>query len=220
MRRLVDSSFEKLATDLALPRVRRGTMTSLKQAALKPTSMDSVDSDNTLLLNMLNKVAAYLRDHGVSGSSIAITESCFSSIFPTQEELNNLVKFTFECRFGWSERKSVGADTVDSGRVQTHNMMSTSTGNANPLSDNLSDSQPGSITDKDGALASNRKRKLNVNADKMIKFFREIRPCARMLGAIQHCVLTTAKPVVRKQVFIHFYDWFKSWVNKFRYISF
>ena len=211
MRRLVDSSFEKLATDLALPRVRRGTMTSLKQAALKPTSMDSVDSDNTLLLNMLNKVAAYLRDHGVSGSSIAITESCFSSIFPTQEELNNLVKFTFECRFGWSERKSVGADTADSGRVQTHNMMSTSTGNANPLSDNLSDSQPGSITDKDGALASNRKRKLIVNADKMIKFFREIRPCARMLGAIQHCVLTTAKPVVRKQVFIHFYDWFKSW---------
>ena len=82
-------------------------MASLKQAALKPTSMDSVDSDNTLLLNMLNKVAAYLRDHGVSGSSIAITESCFSSIFPTQEELNNLVKFTFECRFGWSESKNV-----------------------------------------------------------------------------------------------------------------
>ena len=191
-------------------------MASLKQAALKPTSMDSVDSDNTLLLNMLNKVAAYLRDQGVSGSSsIAITESCFSSIFPTQEELNNLVKFTFECRFGWSERKNVGADTAaDSSRVQTHNMLSTSTGSANLMSDNLSDSQPGSITDKGGALASNRKRKLNVNADKMIKFFREIRPCARMLGAIQHCVLTTAKPVVRKQVFIHFYDWFKSWVNK------
>ena len=35
-----------------------------------------------------------------------------------------------------------------------------------------------------------------------------------ILNAIQYCVLNTSKPVVRKQVFIHFYDWFKSWVSK------
>ena len=137
-------------------------MASLKQAALKPTSMDSVDSDNTLLLNMLNKVAAYLRDQGLSGSSsIAITESCFSSIFPTQEELNNLVKFTFECRFGWFERKNVGADTAaDSSRVQTHNMLSTSTGSANLMNDNLSDSQQGQSPTKAGRWQATEKGSL------------------------------------------------------------
>lgn len=198
---------------------------SLEQAALQPTTMDSVDTDNTLLINMMKKIYHYLKqqqqnnitnnnnddrkNNNVSDNPnhIVVTtpliQDAFDDVFKTQDELNNLVKFTFECRFGWSERKTT---SESDNNINSNNQLSLSGFEA------LSESQ--ASVDKDGSLASNRKRKLNITADKMIKMFREIQPSKRILNAIKCCVLNTSKPVVRKQVFIHFYDWFKSWVSK------
>ena len=87
--------------------------TALRNAILlaspTPAVQSSVNTDTRLLLsgiNTINKLVQTSRVGHKDGPTQLDVENVFKTIFPEQEQMDALVHFVFDCRYGWSERTS------------------------------------------------------------------------------------------------------------------
>ena len=181
----------------AAPRATAGgafSLAALREAAQAPSSNDSVEQDKVLLHGLVRAI----NDAVGTGEDRGLPHA-LDAMLPDQHDLNALALFVFDCRFGWSER---GQGTGGGGAG----------GNLDLSVGSSVGGKGGNAFDVATASSSHAgKRALNTVADRMITLLRDCPPSERLLRATEHCIVTTKKPVVRKQVFIHLFDWFKAW---------
>jgi hypothetical protein len=183
--------------------------TSLAHAILlaspKPAVQSSVNTDTRLLLSTINainkQVNTSMLGHkdGPTGQDV---EKVFKKLFPEQEQVNALVHFVFDCRYGWSERTSdATGHTLEP-----------------PPSSMHSPARSGGAAARKRVImgsvsAQSKKKTLNDAADALIDVLFELPTECRILLALQNCTIITTKPVVRQQVLVHFYSWLKHYLR-------
>ena len=183
--------------------------TALRNAILlaspTPALQSSVNTDTRLLLsgiNTINKLVKTSRVGHKDGPTQLDVENVFKTIFPEQEQMDALVHFVFDCRYGWSERTSdATGHALDPPPSSLHSPARSGGAAARKRV------MMGSVS------AHSKKKTLNDAADAMIDVLFELPPECRILLALQNCTLITTKPVVRQQVLVHYYSWLKHYLR-------
>jgi hypothetical protein len=184
------------------------TPEALRKAALGPSNTSSVDDDTRLLQSALQEI------EGRAGAAADVSiHEALDMALRDQGDLNAFTLFVFECRFGWSERGQNKGQLA--GRANGPSPPTTATTRAKAFFPTSSPSSSSAMSPSNNSnnQTATKKRALNTAADKVISLLRDVPPNDKVLGAIKHCIAVTKKPVVRKQLFIHLYEWFKSWAN-------
>ena len=179
---------------------------SIESASSVSAVQSSVNSDTRLLLSSINAITKIVGNltlvgHKEGPTSIDV-QNGLDDIFVSQQQLDALVHFVFDCRYGWSERTSdTNGHTLEPPAMSMHSPARSGGAAARKRV------MMGSVS------AQSKKKTLNDAADAMIDVLFELPPSCRILLALQNCTRITTKPVVRQQALVHFYSWLKHYLR-------
>eukprot|EP00946_MAST-07B_sp_MAST-7B-sp1_P000729 g729.t1 len=182
----------------------------LRRASPELAVQSSVREDTQLLAAILARVRASVdtsllgHTDGPAPQDVALAVYSF---VPQQPDIDALIHFVFDCRYGWSERSSEQGRESGSLLNGVHSP-ARSGGAAARRRAKMST-----------ASARSQKKTLNDTADALIDVFFEMPPSLMVLEAMRACLKVTGKPVVRQQLLVHFFSWIKHCLRNFTYVT-